>query len=350
MEGSEQQTMAQRIQELENELRDLKTASVDTERPSTSTGATGSESETMRPNPVVYVQQDRKLPTFSGKLDNMGSLTLDEWIEQMRDFVRTRGRTEKEQAQIIFNHLEGTARTEIKFLPKEQKENVEKIFDTLKEMYSCLDSHISLQRRFFNRKQLEGESLIDFSHSLMALMDQIIKTDEEAARKASKDLRDQFCDGVRDQTLRIRLRDLINANPQWRIREARAEATRWMAQYENQPFRSRYNQSVSVSADMQASCESVDSRTSEYAELVSLFKAQQTQLELVIKALNPQEVAASSNRTSRRRRTVNGKPICFRCEQIGHIAQFCPTLPNSDGNQHERAARADGQTTGAAEN
>lgn len=108
--------------------------------------------------------------------------------------------------------------------------------------------------------------------------------------------------------------------------------------------------SLFQSADMQASCESVDSRTSEYAELVSLFKAQQTQLELVIKALNPQEVAASSNHTSRCRRTVNGKPICFRCEQIGHIARFCPTLPNSDGNQHERAARADGQTTGAAEN
>lgn len=90
-------------------------------------------------------------------------------------------------------------------------------FDVLKVVYGCLHSRISLQRRFYNRKQLEGESLIGSSHALMDLMDQIGKIDIQAAAKASKDLHGPFCDGVRVQALRIRLRDLIYANPQWTI-------------------------------------------------------------------------------------------------------------------------------------
>uniref|UniRef100_A0AAV2JI01 Uncharacterized protein n=1 Tax=Knipowitschia caucasica TaxID=637954 RepID=A0AAV2JI01_KNICA len=66
----EKQAMAQRIKELENELAVLRAASSDSETPSTSTGGTsGASALPMRQAPVIYVQQDRKLPLFSGKLD-----------------------------------------------------------------------------------------------------------------------------------------------------------------------------------------------------------------------------------------------------------------------------------------
>lgn len=325
----DKQALAQRIKDLERQLADAIAAGSDLERPSTSSGAT----ETVRHNPVIYVQQDKKLPLFSGKLDSAESLTLDEWIELMRDYVQTRGNTEKERAQIIYEHLEGAARTEIKFLPAAQKENVKCIFDVLKDVYGCMHSRISLQRRFFNRKQFEGESLIDYSHALMDLMDQIIKNDAQAASHSSKDLRDQFCDGVREQALRMRLRDLIHVNPEWTIRDVRGEATRWMAQYENQS--SKYKSNNPVLNEMSASCESSISRSSEYGELVSLLKAQQAQLELVMKALTPQTLPPPRIRNFRPRRTADGKPICFRCEQSGHIARNCTATVNTEPKQTE---------------
>lgn len=149
MDEAEQQSMSQRIKELEHELAALRAgagaaSATDSENPSTSSsssGATGGEPASEGHVPVIYVQQDRKLPCFSGKMLSNDSWTLDEWIEQMRHFAQTRGTTEKERAQIVFDHLEGAARTEIKFLSAAQRNSMESIFKVLKEVYGCLHSY-----------------------------------------------------------------------------------------------------------------------------------------------------------------------------------------------------------------
>lgn len=156
-------------------------------------------------------------------------------------------------------------------------------------MHGCLHSHVSLQRRLFNRKQLEGESLLDYSHALMDLMEQIIKTGEQACAKSQKDLHDQFCNVVRDHYLHLRLQDHLLLNPPWSIRDARKEAVQRMTQCESQSFKQKYSQPHPVSSEGQAqvSGETTATNQSEYAKLRSLIKAHRSQLELLMKALGP---------------------------------------------------------------
>ena len=69
--------------------------------------------------------------------------------------------------------------------------------------------------------------MLDYSHALMSLMDQIAEIDEQAKPKSQRDLRDQFCEGVRDQSLSIRLRDTVCLNNQWTICDVHREAVQW---------------------------------------------------------------------------------------------------------------------------
>lgn len=78
--------------------------------------------------------------------------------------------------------------------------------------------------------------MLDYSHALMSLMDQIV---EQVKPKCQIDLRDQFSEGVRDQSLSIRLRDKVCLNPQWAIRNARREAIQWTTQCDGQSFKQK---------------------------------------------------------------------------------------------------------------
>jgi len=51
-----------------------------------------------------------------------------------------------------------------------EQENPDTILKILKEVYGSSSSFVSLHRQFFDRKQKDGESLKEFSHSLWALI------------------------------------------------------------------------------------------------------------------------------------------------------------------------------------
>lgn len=284
-----------------------------------------------REGQVVFIQQTEKVPKFSGNLDRSDSLTLEEWIELVEIHIQTKP-TEKEKALWVYNHLEGAARIEVKYLPREEKDCVNAIFRVLREIYGCSHSHISLQRRFFNRKQQEGESLLDYSHALMTLMDQIVKSNELAQVKSQRDLRDQFCDGVRDLNLGVRLRDQVRSHPNWTIRDVRREAVQWMAQCEGRSFTQKQSDSLysSNEAHVKVLGEPKSVNQSEYSELRALIEAQQSQLDSLVKALSPLNTGVNvpaSLPTFRSKKKAESELRCFRCDQLGHIARYCLAPP-----------------------
>ena len=330
--------MEERIQELEVQVKYLQEVRA---------GSAQGSAELPSFNPVaperervVYLQQDHRCHKFCGNVDSPDSLPIEEWIEEVENHTQTKRLSGREKALFVFNHLVGEARIEIKYQSSVVRDDADEIYNVLRELYGSSHSHISLQRKFFNRKQLEGESLLEYSHALMMLLDQVKKCNVNALSNPQVVLRDQFCEGVRDRLLSRELKGLVRQHADWSLLDARKEAMRWVTEGDSPTFKSRPKQlPVSSEAKVGVVCEATMGEHSELSELKALIAAQQIQLDTITKSLassrTSSNVDRSTSRAPRFRRTADGQPICIRCNAPGHIARYCPaTVPASRPTEH----------------
>lgn len=63
---------------------------------------------------------------------------------------------------LLFYHLEGEPKEEIKYCTSAERGDPGKVFAILKELYGCTQSYVTLQPAFFSRKQEDGEKLLEF--------------------------------------------------------------------------------------------------------------------------------------------------------------------------------------------
>ena len=302
----------------------------------------GGQGETSQRREVMYIPRERKCPHFSG---GPGSSSIEDWLEEVECSTRGRHMSEIDKALFMYDHLEGEARSEIKFRPRAEREDPKIISEVLTELYSCSNSYVSLQRQFFDCRQKETESLQEFSISLMSIMDKIKKSNSDAMPNSAQVLRDQFAEGVRDHMLRRELKKHVRQTPEVSLLDLRKEAMRWVE--EGQPQGVRYTRSTSHSHETQAivTSEAVNARPSEYSELKEIVMKQQEQLDMLIKTVGAQSGYRGVQRprqTSRYQWSPDGQPICFRCNQSGHIARFCKKNHHNsqatvtpDNRQHE---------------
>lgn len=115
-----------------------------------------------------------------------------EWVEEVRASMRVRHLAPIDQTYFIYDHLAGSAKDEVKYRPKQDREDPEKVLSILQEVYGCSLSYVALQKDFFSRKQLEDESLQEYSHALFELMEKIMRNAPQALPNSAILLRDQF--------------------------------------------------------------------------------------------------------------------------------------------------------------
>lgn len=279
-----------------------------------------SVASTSAPERFVFVPRDRRCPKFNGKT-GMG---IDEWVEEAKACMRIRHLSNADQAFFLFDHLEGEAREEVRYRPEIERGDPDKIILALRELYGCSQSYVALQEAFFSRRQLEGETLLEFSLALMGLLERVKSRSPNVISNGEILLRDQFVEYVIDSSLRRELKQLVRRQPRATLLEVRGEAIRW--EREGMPGGARgrshsmplaYGVQYGVRGGPAAGAES-SPQQSELGELRDLLKQQQRQLDQLTQSFARFQTPYVRGRSPR-----SGPVICRRCQRPGHFARDC---------------------------
>lgn len=308
--------MAQELQELRVRMEQLQ-AENDRLRRERDAAQAGQSSRGLLVNSaaserVVFLPRERRCPVFRGH----HGIGINDWIEEVQVSMRARHLGPNDQACFIYDHLEGEARDEIKYRPRDEREDPERIFMILKELYGCPKSYVSLQQDFFSRKQLDGESLQEFSHALYCLMEKVVASSPTDAVNSDLLLRDQFVEYVNNADLRRELKRLVRNDPELTLLDLRAEAIQWEREggsSSNSHNRPAFcaTQTTSLPPQFHASV------TSQLAALTAAVQKQQEQLDQITQTLAALQKPSASQFS--RPKSV----ICRRCQRPGHYAREC---------------------------
>lgn len=240
----------------------------------------------------MYVPRERKYPRFSGSSE---SPPVEEWIEEVRRCLQVRHMSIGEQAHFVYDLLDGEAKLEIKLHPAPVRSEPENIFSILTETFGCSQSYIDAQQKNVQCRQREGETLHEFSHSLMSLMEVAQRKNTTAIAKPDCVLRDQFAENVRDKMLRRELKPYIRVNPDSSFLDLRREAFHWADNGEGpRPVRARAfscdTSSRVVGAWQEEAQVVVAQPSNELTELKDCLRRQQAQLDTILKHLLPPDL------------------------------------------------------------
>lgn len=309
-------------EQLRNERVQSMPAGSDTASTSGAPFAAASTSNPRNTERLIFLPRDRKCPMFRGTTGT----SLGEWLEEAQACMRARHLSSADQAFFLYDHLEGEAREEIKYRPSVERSDPNKIISILQDLYGCAESYVSLQEAFFSRRQQEGESLLEYSLALMALMERVKQRAPNNMTNSETLLRDQFVEQVLDGALRRELKQYVRNTPTATLLDVRGEALRWEREGLPAGMRGRSNSVPSafgIQYAVQGGYQRAASATqgTEINEMKELLRRQQEQLDRLTQSMT--RLQESQHARPRNRPPRFGPIICHRCQQPGHISRDC---------------------------
>ncbi|XP_049335118.1 uncharacterized protein LOC125802156 [Astyanax mexicanus] len=272
---------------------------------------------------VMYVPKDKKNVIFSGQ---PGTMPFHEWVDELQCSFNFRRYGAREQAAFLYDHLEGEAKQEIRHSSIEIRRNPTLILDTLKEAYGQPFSLTIAQKRFFDRKQKEGEGLREFSHALLSLSEDINRCNGGVELCSDQTVRNQFAENVRDPFLRRELKRLIRQDPETRFSSLRREAILFWEDGQMSGKNAHVHEMGAEGVECARVIGSTSNLDSFISEFRDMLKKQEEKLEGLtqkVEALQMQKGRRMGRLRQEPRFDSAGRPICFKCQGVGHIARLC---------------------------
>lgn len=168
-----------------------------------------------------------KLCKFLGHPKKPGDQTITEWLADLNTYTRQVGLDDEEKLSTALDFLGGVAKEEVLCTPTEDRDSFAQLSALLVKRFGAPETVQSLTRALYSRTQLVGESLADFSRALIRLHDRMEHTAVNAQERDALNqlresaLKEQFCKGVRDMSIKRELRKLLYSQPDLSFSELR---------------------------------------------------------------------------------------------------------------------------------
>ncbi|KAI8497994.1 hypothetical protein Bbelb_239380 [Branchiostoma belcheri] len=233
--------------------------------------------------------------------------------------------------------LEGEARRQVAVLSNADRADVQRLKDRLVEAFGDTAPVSVVMGQFYSRVQLPKETLQSYALALQELLKRADRRRGQPLVDTDSLLRDRFLDGISDEWLRRQLRREIlrapAANPRT-FRDIKEEAFHLSGEWgaSTSSVQVQASQRVVESTDMTTELTKLREETQKSLDSLRQEISRLTTNSYSVNKTTRGSTAPWATRKSNSRPTdkwdPSGKPICRRCELVGHMERECREGPS----------------------